>query len=43
METLLGKTEVIRNWRWRYYEEILENFFELTSVKSKKKKNYKEI
>ncbi len=24
METLFGKNEVIWNWRWRYYEEILE-------------------
>ncbi len=28
METLLGKTEVIWNWRWRYYKKILKNFFE---------------
>ncbi len=36
MESLLGKTEVIRNWCWRYYEIILENFFEVISVKSQK-------
>ncbi len=36
MEILLRKTEVIWIWRWRYYEEILENFFEVISVKSKK-------
>ncbi len=36
METLLGKTKVIRNWRWWYYEEILERFSEVISVKSKK-------
>ncbi len=40
METLLGKAEVIRNWYW-YYEEILENFFEVISVKSKKKNTKK--
>ncbi len=41
MDTLLGKTKVILKWRWRYYEEILENVFEVISVKLKK--NYKEI
>ncbi len=39
METLLGKAEVIRNWCW--YEEILESFSEVISVKLGK--NYKEI
>ncbi len=33
METLLGKIEVIRNWRYWYYEEILESFSEIISVK----------
>ncbi len=26
METLLGKTEVVLNWGWGYYEKIFENF-----------------
>ncbi len=34
METLLRKSEVIRNW-WRYYEEILESFSKVISMKSK--------
>ncbi len=36
METLLGQTEVIWNWRWRYYEEILEKFFEIIQWNPKK-------
>ncbi len=32
---MLGKTEVIWNWCW-YYEKILENFFEIISVRSGK-------
>ncbi len=32
METILGKIEVIRNWR-RYYKEILGSFSEIFSVK----------
>ncbi len=40
MGTLLGKTEVIRNWGW-YYEEIFESFPEMISIKLRK--SYKEI
>ncbi len=48
MKTLLGKIEVIQNWCCWYYEEILENFSEIISVKlgeSKKKslKNFEKI
>ncbi len=32
METLAEKTEVIRNWCW-YYEEVLESFPEIISLK----------
>ncbi len=40
METLLGKTEVIRTWDLRYYEQILEIF--LTSNFSEIQKNCEE-
>ncbi len=37
MEILLGKTEVIRNLCCQYYEEILESFSKIISVKLGKK------
>ncbi len=40
MEILLGKTKVVRNWRW-HYEEILEIFSEIILVKLRK--TYEEI
>ncbi len=40
-ETLLGKIEVIRNWYFWYYEEILESFSEIILMKLGK--YYKEI
>ncbi len=44
METLLGKIEVILNWRWKYYEENFKSFYEVISVKSKNlRKNLTEI
>ncbi len=33
---IIGKTEVIRNWCWQYYDGILKSFSEVISVKSKK-------
>ncbi len=41
MEILLGKIKVIRNWCFWYFEETLENFSEIISVKLGK--NYEEI
>ncbi len=35
METLFGRIEVIWKWCW-YYEEILESFSEIISVKFEK-------
>ncbi len=41
MGTILGKTDVIRNWCCSYYKEILESFAEIILVKLEK--NYEEV
>ncbi len=41
METLLGKTKVIRNCSYWYHEEIVDSFSEIISMKLEK--NYEEI
>ncbi len=41
VETLLGKTEVIRNWYW-YYKEIKKKIFwnNLSKIKKKRQKKF---